>query len=171
MCSKFSCYYAAITATTTTNNNNSHNNSNDNIDDCDDKPTCDSVCHTAGLSLMPSSALVELLHRVEAAIREYSEELISQLARREELEFEKEVKNTFITALMEVQNRQKEQRDGNKRRRRDKALSLQGGTVDTVAADKTGSMPAKVRRGRGKHQPAAMSTTAPLRWCSLCILF
>lgn len=100
-----------------------------------------------GLSLMPSSALVELLHRVEAAIREYSEELIGQLARREELEFEKEVKNTFITALMEVQNRQKEQRDSSKRRRRDKALSLQGGTVDTTTGDKTGSMPAKVRKG------------------------
>uniref|UniRef100_A0A8C8LXV5 Fasciculation and elongation protein zeta-1 n=1 Tax=Oncorhynchus tshawytscha TaxID=74940 RepID=A0A8C8LXV5_ONCTS len=78
-----------------------------------------------GLSVMPSSALVELLCRVEAAIREYSEELVTQLARRDELEFEKEVKNTFITALMEVQNRQKEQRDTGKRRRRvDKGLSL-----------------------------------------------
>lgn len=107
-----------------------------------------------GLSLMPSSALVELLHRVEAAIREYSEELVNQLARRDELEFEKEVKNTFITALMEVQNRQKEQRESNKRKRRDKALSLQGGgTVTTNGGnsgvtgrtEKTGTMPVKVR--------------------------
>ncbi|RVE55549.1 hypothetical protein OJAV_G00235150 [Oryzias javanicus] len=51
-------------------------------------------CSYEGLSLMPSSALVELLHRVEAAIREYSEELVNQLARRDGLEFEKEVKNT-----------------------------------------------------------------------------
>lgn len=97
---------------------------------------------------MPSSALVELLHRVEAAICEYSEELVSQLARRDELEFEKEVKNTFITTLMEVQNRQKEQRDSSKRRRRDKALSLQGtGTVASVNAGNTGTpgMPVKVR--------------------------
>ncbi|KAJ3589581.1 hypothetical protein NHX12_010426, partial [Muraenolepis orangiensis] len=36
------------------------------------------------------SALQELLKRVEAAILCYSEELVSQLARREELEFEKE---------------------------------------------------------------------------------
>ncbi|XP_056910249.1 fasciculation and elongation protein zeta-1 [Takifugu flavidus] len=98
-------------------------------------------CSHEGLMLMPSSALVELLHRVESAIREYSEELISQLARREELEFEKEVKNTFITALMEVQNRQKEQRESGKRRRRDKALSLQGGGSDST--EKTGSMPTK----------------------------
>ncbi|XP_074467301.1 fasciculation and elongation protein zeta-1 [Sebastes fasciatus] len=111
-------------------------------------------CSYEGLSLMPSSALVELLERVEAAICEYSEELVSQLARREELEFEKEVKNTFITALMEVQNRQKEQRDSSKRRRRDKALSLQGGgTVPVIGGgntasspghtEKTGSMPVK----------------------------
>ncbi|XP_049447533.1 fasciculation and elongation protein zeta-1 [Epinephelus fuscoguttatus] len=106
-------------------------------------------CSYEGLSLMPSAALIELLHRVEAAIREYSEELVSQLARREELEFEKEVKNTFITALMEVQNRQREQRDGSKRRRRDKALSLQGGgtapvnTAPTGHTEKTGSMPVK----------------------------
>uniref|UniRef100_A0A3B4VEW0 Fasciculation and elongation protein zeta 1 (zygin I) n=2 Tax=Seriola TaxID=8160 RepID=A0A3B4VEW0_SERDU len=98
-------------------------------------------CSYEGLSLMPSSALVELLHRVEAAIREYSEELVSQLARRDELEFEKEVKNTFITALMEVQNRQKEQRESSKRRRRDKALSLQGGSM--ARTEKTGSMPVK----------------------------
>uniref|UniRef100_A0A3B4ZWJ7 Fasciculation and elongation protein zeta 1 n=1 Tax=Stegastes partitus TaxID=144197 RepID=A0A3B4ZWJ7_9TELE len=98
-------------------------------------------CSYEGLSLMPSSALVELLQRVEAAIREYSEELVSQLARRDELEFEKEVKNTFITALMEVQNRQKEQRDSSKRRRRDKALSLQG--ASTGRTEKTGTMPVK----------------------------
>lgn len=103
-----------------------------------------SLFSSAGLSLMPSSALVELLHRVEATIRQYSEELINQLARREELEFEKEVKNTFITALMEVQNRQKEQRESGKRRRRDKALSLQAGSNST---EKTGSMPAKVSSG------------------------
>uniref|UniRef100_A0A8C2ZIC1 Fasciculation and elongation protein zeta 1 (zygin I) n=1 Tax=Cyclopterus lumpus TaxID=8103 RepID=A0A8C2ZIC1_CYCLU len=96
-------------------------------------------CSYEGLSLMPSSVLGELLQRVEAAILEYSGELVSQLARREELEFDKEVKNTFITALMEVQNRQKEQRDSSKRRRRDKALSLQGG----VTSPKTGSMPVK----------------------------
>ncbi|XP_061558913.1 fasciculation and elongation protein zeta-1 isoform X3 [Phycodurus eques] len=110
-------------------------------------------CSYEGLSLMPSSALAELLHHVEAAIREYSEELVSQLARREELEFEKEVKNTFISALIEVQNRQKELRDSSKRRRRDKALSLQGGmgvvsvttgtTGTTGHVEKTGSMPVK----------------------------
>lgn len=98
-------------------------------------------CSYEGLSLMPGSALVELLCRVEAAIREYSEELVTQLARRDELEFEKEVKNTFITVLMEVQNRQKEQRDGGKRRRRDKALSLNNAmTTTTTTTTPTGGL-------------------------------
>ncbi|XP_051971417.1 fasciculation and elongation protein zeta-1 [Xyrauchen texanus] len=96
-------------------------------------------CSYEGLRLMPSSALLDILCRVESAIREYSEELVTQLARRDELEFEKEVKNTFITALMEVQNRQKEQRDMSKRRRKDKAMSLQGST----RTEKTGGMPVK----------------------------
>ncbi|KAI2659733.1 Fasciculation and elongation protein zeta-1 [Labeo rohita] len=96
-------------------------------------------CSYEGLRLMPSSALLDILCRMEAAIREYSEELVAQLARRDELEFEKEVKNTFITALMEVQNRQKEQRELSKRRRKDKAMSLQA----TTRSEKTGSMPAK----------------------------
>ncbi|XP_076876584.1 fasciculation and elongation protein zeta-1 isoform X2 [Brachyhypopomus gauderio] len=97
-------------------------------------------CSYEGLSLMPSSTLMELLRRVQAAIQEFSEELVAQLARREELEFEKEVKNTFITALMEVQNRQKEQRDLSKRRRKDKAMSMQASTRPEKPA---GSMPAK----------------------------
>ncbi|XP_073730467.1 fasciculation and elongation protein zeta-1 isoform X2 [Misgurnus anguillicaudatus] len=96
-------------------------------------------CSYEGLRLMPSSALLDILCRMETAIREYSEELVAQLARRDELEFEKEVKNTFITALMEVQNRQKEQREMSKRRRKDKAMSLQGST----RSEKIGTMPVK----------------------------
>ncbi|XP_046898876.1 fasciculation and elongation protein zeta-1 [Hypomesus transpacificus] len=101
-------------------------------------------CSYEGLSLMPGPALEQLLTRVEAAICEYSEELVTQLARRDELEFEKEVKNTFITQLMEVQNRQKEQRDGGKRRRRDKGLSLQGNITVSPAPTTLGTtMPIK----------------------------
>lgn len=59
---------------------------------------------------MSGSELMELLDQV-GAIRDFSEELVQQLARRDELEFEKEVKNSFITVLIEVQNKQKEQRE------------------------------------------------------------
>ncbi|KAM9852149.1 fasciculation and elongation protein zeta-2 [Aulostomus maculatus] len=55
--------------------------------------------------------LNERLEETEATIRRFSEELVMQLALRDELDFEKEVKNSFISALIDVQNRQKEQRE------------------------------------------------------------
>lgn len=89
---------------------------------------------------MSGAELTELLDQVEGAIRDFSEELVQQLARRDELEFEKEVKNSFITVLIEVQNKQKEQRELMKKRRKEKGLSLQSGRVD-----KGSQMPLKVR--------------------------
>ncbi|KAJ6658686.1 hypothetical protein lerEdw1_019846, partial [Lerista edwardsae] len=83
-----------------------------------------------GLGHMSVSELSDLLDRVEVAIRDYSEELVQQLARRDELEFEKEVKNSFITVLMEVQNKQKEHRELMKRRRKEKGLSLQSSRIE-----------------------------------------
>ncbi|XP_060769526.1 fasciculation and elongation protein zeta-2 [Neoarius graeffei] len=61
-----------------------------------------------------------LLDEVEKKIRVFSEELIDQLALRDELDFEKEVKNTFISLLIDVQNRQKELM---KRRRKGRSSS------------------------------------------------
>ncbi|KAL6095695.1 fez2 [Pungitius sinensis] len=57
------------------------------------------------------SELTETLDGVEAAIGRYSEELIQALALRDELDYEKEVKNSFISLLIDVQNRQKEHRE------------------------------------------------------------
>lgn len=79
---------------------------------------------------MSGSELTELLDQVEGAIRDFSEELVQQLARRDELEFEKEVKNSFITVLIEVQNKQKEQREMMKKRRKEKGLSLQSSRIE-----------------------------------------
>ncbi|XP_063292827.1 fasciculation and elongation protein zeta-1 isoform X3 [Pelobates fuscus] len=93
---------------------------------------------TEGLQHMTSMELAELLERVERAICEYSEELVQQLARRDELEFEKEVKNSFITALIEVQNKQKEQRELQKKRRKEKGMSLQSNRTE-----RNGQMPMK----------------------------
>ncbi|XP_019660176.1 fasciculation and elongation protein zeta-1 isoform X2 [Ailuropoda melanoleuca] len=83
-----------------------------------------------GLRHMTGSELTELLDQVEGAIRDFSEELVQQLARRDELEFEKEVKNSFITVLIEVQNKQKEQRELMKKRRKEKGLSLQSSRIE-----------------------------------------
>ncbi|XP_066540183.1 fasciculation and elongation protein zeta-2 isoform X2 [Hoplias malabaricus] len=62
--------------------------------------------------------LNELLEEVETAIRSYSEELVQHLALRDELDFEKEVKNSFISVLIDVQNRQKEHRERLKKKRK-----------------------------------------------------
>lgn len=45
---------------------------------------------------------------MEVLIREFSETLISELALRDELEYEKELKNTFISVLLSVQNRRRQ---------------------------------------------------------------
>ncbi|XP_073441042.1 fasciculation and elongation protein zeta-1 isoform X1 [Dendrobates tinctorius] len=91
-----------------------------------------------GLQHMSMEELMQLLERVERAICDYSEELVQHLARRDELEFEKEVKNSFITALLEVQNKQKEHRELVKKRRKEKGLSLQSNR-----SERNGQMPMK----------------------------
>ncbi|XP_044134240.1 fasciculation and elongation protein zeta-1 isoform X2 [Bufo gargarizans] len=91
-----------------------------------------------GVEHMSVEELTQLLERVEHAICDYSEELVQHLARRDELEFEKEVKNSFITALLEVQNKQKEHRELVKKRRKEKGLSLQ-----STRTERNGQMPMK----------------------------
>lgn len=71
-----------------------------------------------GLRGLCVSELLERLEEVERQIRGFSEELIDQLAVREELDYEKEVKNTFISAIIDVQNRQKEHRELLKKKRK-----------------------------------------------------
>ncbi|XP_017910606.1 PREDICTED: fasciculation and elongation protein zeta-2 isoform X3 [Capra hircus] len=73
------------------------------------------------------SELNELLEEIETAIKEYSEELVQQLALRDELEFEKEVKNSFISVLIEVQNKQKEHKETAKKKKKLKNGSSQNG--------------------------------------------
>ncbi|XP_041108761.1 fasciculation and elongation protein zeta-2-like isoform X1 [Polyodon spathula] len=76
---------------------------------------------------MSVAELNELLEEIETAIKDYSEELIQQLALRDELEFEKEVKNSFIEVLIEVQNKQKEHREMVKKKKKLKSGSPQNG--------------------------------------------
>ena len=72
----------------------------------------------AGLQARCVAELNEVLEEVETHIRLLSEELLEQLALRDELTFHKEASNTFISALMALHTLLKEQQ----RRRR----SLQG---------------------------------------------
>uniref|UniRef100_A0A8B9J1L4 Fasciculation and elongation protein zeta 1 n=1 Tax=Amazona collaria TaxID=241587 RepID=A0A8B9J1L4_9PSIT len=79
------------------------------------------------LGRLSARELVAAAGRAEAASRALSAELVAQLARRDELAFEKEVKTAFIGALLAVQGEQREQREAARRRRRDRGQSLQGG--------------------------------------------
>lgn len=45
---------------------------------------------------------------LEAQIKEYSETLIAELAHRDELEYEKELKNSFISHLLAVQTKRRQ---------------------------------------------------------------
>lgn len=57
---------------------------------------------------MSTQQLNELYMEMEVLIREFSETLISELALRDELEYEKELKNTFISLLLAVQNKRRQ---------------------------------------------------------------
>ncbi|KAM7420464.1 hypothetical protein PAMA_014943 [Pampus argenteus] len=80
--------------------------------------------------------LNERLEETESAIRRFSEELVQQLALRDELDYEKEVKNSFISALIDVQNRQKEHRELLKKK---KKLKGGAGTSQGLAEKTLGS--------------------------------
>lgn len=60
------------------------------------------------LKTLGLSQLNELYLELEVLIREFSETLIAELALRDELEYEKELKNTFISLLLAVQNRRRQ---------------------------------------------------------------
>ncbi|XP_075630606.1 fasciculation and elongation protein zeta-1 isoform X3 [Balearica regulorum gibbericeps] len=90
-------------------------------------PAFNNNCSHEGLGQLSTRELAAAAGRAEAASRALSAELVAQLARRDELAFEKEVKTAFIGALLAVQGEQREQREAARRRRRDKGLSLQGG--------------------------------------------
>ena len=60
------------------------------------------------LQALKTSQLNELYLEMEVLIREFSETLISELALRDELEYEKELKNTFISLLLAVQNKRRQ---------------------------------------------------------------
>lgn len=72
---------------------------------------------------MAVAELNERLQQTECAIRRLSEELVRQLALRDEQDYEKEVKNSFISALIDVQNRQKEHRESLKKKKKLKGVA------------------------------------------------
>ncbi|XP_062857837.1 fasciculation and elongation protein zeta-2 isoform X2 [Trichomycterus rosablanca] len=109
----------------------------DNEDSPSDLSTLSQELHTLPHSTSTSSfeerlramSVAELearLDEVEKKIRTFSEELIDQLALRDELDFEKEVKNSFISLLIDIQNRQKEAIKKRRKSRNTTAGTLRG---------------------------------------------
>lgn len=60
------------------------------------------------LRQLTSCQLTELLSEMESLVAALSETLIAELALRDELEYEKELKNQFISLLLAVQNRRRQ---------------------------------------------------------------
>lgn len=60
------------------------------------------------LKQLTSNQLTELLGEMESLVGALSETLIAELALRDELEYEKELKNQFISLLLAVQNRRRQ---------------------------------------------------------------
>lgn len=60
------------------------------------------------LKSLAISQLNEYYVELEKIIQEYSSSLIQELALRDELEYEKELKNTFISVLLNIQNKKRQ---------------------------------------------------------------
>uniref|UniRef100_A0A915BBI4 Uncharacterized protein n=1 Tax=Parascaris univalens TaxID=6257 RepID=A0A915BBI4_PARUN len=68
------------------------------------------------LQSLSYSKLVTLNAEMEQLIQVYNESLVEQLAHRDELEYEKEMKNTFISLLLSIQNRRRQFANERKRK-------------------------------------------------------
>lgn len=76
--------------------------------------------HLIGISEMKemsNTEINEILSDYELTIKELSETLVSELALRDELEYDKELKNQFISLLLSIQKRRREANVDRKRRK------------------------------------------------------
>lgn len=73
-----------------------------------ERTTLITVCLFPELRTFSLAQLNEIFMELEVLIREFSETLIAELALRDELEYEKELKNTFISLLLAVQNKRRQ---------------------------------------------------------------
>ncbi|XP_052058117.1 fasciculation and elongation protein zeta-2-like [Mytilus californianus] len=92
------------------------------------------------LKEMSCSALNEVLAEYEIVIKELSEILIRELALRDELEYDKELKNQFISLLLTIQ---KKRRDNNvdKKKKKTKTTSVNNNPDNPVSTFLTTVIP------------------------------
>uniref|UniRef100_A0A8D8Q1B1 Fasciculation and elongation protein zeta-2 n=1 Tax=Cacopsylla melanoneura TaxID=428564 RepID=A0A8D8Q1B1_9HEMI len=99
------------------------------------KRTLQSPIYEEKISRLTEAQLNELYMEIELLTKEYSETLIAELALRDELEYEKELKNQFISLLLAVQKRRREYHVEKKRGNRGglgKAIGVEPKYLTTV---------------------------------------
>ena len=104
------------------------------------------LCNGVGIENMSSAALCELYDEMDSLVRELSEELVLELARRDELGYEKELKNQFISLLLSVQRRHRALVDS----------KLRGGSAAGAGSSKAKDTPCT-----GSAQPGCVSYSRP----------
>ncbi|KAI6237187.1 Unc-76 [Aphelenchoides besseyi] len=76
------------------------------------------------LTALPQSKLLALSNEMEQLILNHNSELVAELARRDELEYEKEVKNKFITLLVNIQDQRRKFHAERKKKGISKAVDI-----------------------------------------------
>lgn len=84
---------------------------------------------------MSITQLNDILMEMEILIREFSETLINQLALRDELEYEKELKNTFISLLLAVQNKRRQFNVEKKKGKMQSSMTSSTQSLSTSSSD------------------------------------
>lgn len=108
------------------------------------KRTLQSPIYEEKISRLSEAQLNELYLEIELLTKEYSETLIAELALRDELEYEKELKNQFISLLLAVQKRRREYHVEKKRGSRSalgKSAGVEPKYLTTVIPYHAGNVP------------------------------
>jgi hypothetical protein len=71
------------------------------------------------------SKLMTIISEMEQIIQLYNEELVRELARRDEFEYEKEIRNKFITLLISVQEKRRKAVQGSGKRQKNQQQQQQ----------------------------------------------
>lgn len=94
------------------------------------------------LKRMTVTEIVEELKNMEASVKLLSETLLVELNKRDELNFEKEIRNTFITRILEVQYKQEQLTQGAKNVATDRTRSRFGKLTKSFSMNNTSDMTA-----------------------------
>lgn len=87
----------------------------------------------AGLLGQSIHDLNEVLNDMEVTIRNYSEVLVADLALRDELAYEKELKNSFISLLLDVQKKRRDTAVADKKHNRRSMPVASGRDTNSVS--------------------------------------